>query len=129
IRYGKPVRFRIRLFEAPIPTITSSRSQSTSRASHKEELGIEIGELTPALAREIGFTRPGGAVITSVAPSSPAARKQVVAGYRVVSIDRKPIESASEARAILERTRSGAVVSLLLQAPDGRTRIANIRVP
>lgn len=129
IRYGKPVRFRIRLFEAPIPTITSSRSQSTSRASHKEELGIEIGELTPALAREIGFTRPGGAVITSVAPSSPAARKQVVAGYRVVSIDRKPIESASEARAILKRTRSGAVVSLLLQAPDGRTRIANIRVP
>ena len=127
IRYGQPHRFRIRLTEAPIAN-DRPRGPTRERGPVREDLGIEVSELTPSLAREIGYEAPGGAVITGVVPSSPAARREI-RGYRILSIDRRPVESARDAQAMLRSKRSGDVVSLLLEAPDGRTRIANLRVP
>ncbi|HEX6938787.1 MAG TPA: trypsin-like peptidase domain-containing protein [Longimicrobiales bacterium] len=127
IRYGEPHRFRVRLTQAEIPR-ERPRLGRRDRVDPPEQLGLEIGELTPALAREIGYAEPGGAVITGVLPTSPAAVLRI-GGLRIVEIDRQPIETAREAQALLRRARSGDVVSLLLQRPDGRMRFANVRVP
>ncbi|HEX7120427.1 MAG TPA: trypsin-like peptidase domain-containing protein [Longimicrobiales bacterium] len=127
IRYGEPHRFRVRLTQAEIPR-EPPRLGVRDRTEPPEQLGLEVAELTPALAREIGYDEPGGAVITGVLPTSPAAVLRI-GGLRIVEIDRRPIESAREAQSLLRRARSGEVVSLLLQRPDGRTRFANIRVP
>ena len=48
---------------------------------------------------------------------------------RILTINRQPARSAREVRSILRRRSSGEVVSLLVQTPDGRTSIVNLRVP
>ncbi len=127
IRYGEPHSFRIRLMQAAIVQDRPSRAPATRDATPRE-LGLEVSELTPALAGEIGYSRPGGAVITGIQPTSPAANLGI-GGLRILEINQKAIDSAREARSILRDLRSGEIVSLLLERPDGRTRFANIRVP
>lgn len=125
VRYGTPMDVRIRLMEAEGSGPPPRRPPGRPAAG----LGLELEELTPALARQLGFADPGGALISSVAPASAAARKSVGRDHRVVSIDRRPVTSVGEARSVLRQARSGQVVSLLLEYPDGRTYIANVRMP
>lgn len=127
IRYGERQRYRIELTQAPLPR---ERPRATAPAPPPAaDLGLELAELTPALAREIGHPRPGGVVVTGVAPASPAARKQLPRGFRIVSIDQRAVKTVREAQEILRRARPGSVVSLHLESPEGRIRIINLRVP
>jgi len=128
IRYGERKQFRIRLTQAPLPR-EQQRATAPAASPPAADLGLELAELTPALAREIGHPRPGGVVVTGVAPASPAARKQLPRGFRIVSIDQRAVNTVREAREILRRARPGSVVSLHLEGPDGRIRIVNLRVP
>lgn len=128
IRYGSKKRYRIQLTQAPLPQ-EPPRPAATPASPPPEDLGLELAELTPTLAREIGYPRPGGVVVTGIAPSSPAARKQLPRGFRIISIDQRAVKTVREARELLRRARPGAVVSLHLESPDGRIRIVNLRVP
>jgi serine protease Do len=128
IRYGNARRFQIELVQAPFPTDPTPPTSPPSRPQ-PANLGLELAELTPALARQIGYERAGGVVVVGVAPASPAARKLVPRGYRIVSIDQKAVSTPREAEQLLGRARAGAIASLLLEGPDGRTRIVNLRVP
>jgi serine protease Do len=128
IRYGKPHEFRVKLIEAEIPQ-NEIAERRTPRTNGAGRLGIQVGELTPEIARELGFAEAGGAVITAVANYGAAYRKSVRAGSRILEINREPIETAREAQAQLRALRSRHVVSLTLEIPDGRVYIANVRIP
>ncbi|HLU26217.1 MAG TPA: trypsin-like peptidase domain-containing protein [Longimicrobiales bacterium] len=128
IRYGERVDLRIRLTQAPITAATARPARRTAPASG-ERLGIQVSELTPELAREMGWDRPGGAVISGVRAMSAAERKGILSGQRIVSIDGREIRTAQEAREILRNARSGQILSLTLLNRGGRTTIANVRVP
>jgi serine protease Do len=128
VRYGVPRAFTISLAEAPI-TAVPTETRLVSRRAMPSGLGIELADLTSAVARRYGIAETGGVVVTQVAPYGAADRKGVVEGLRVLSVDRAPTGSARNVRSALRRAQSGQVVSLLLQTPDGRTSIVNIRVP
>jgi serine protease Do len=128
IRYGTAKHFTIQLTEAPISP-PPALPAATSTPSRPADLGLELAELTPTLAREIGYARPGGVIVTGVAPASPAARKQLPRGFRIVSIDRKSVTSLRQARELLRQARPGSVVSFQLEGPDERVRLINVRVP
>lgn len=127
VRFGERKRFRIRLTEAPLPRQRERPAPPATKPP--ADLGLELAELTPSLAREIGHPRPGGVVVTGIVPASPAARKQLPRGFRIVSIDQRPIGTVDEARNLLRKARPGSVVSFHLESPDGRIRIVNVRVP
>ncbi|MBX6364334.1 MAG: Do family serine endopeptidase [Gemmatimonadetes bacterium] len=127
IRYGEREDFQVRLMEAAIPVAQVANRVPPPRAP--EGLGLEVAELTPEMARRAGFTQTRGAVISKVAPFGPAGRKQLDAGDRILSINGKPITSARQAQEMLRSTRSGDVVSILVERSGGRTHIANIRAP
>ena len=125
VRYGTPLELDVQLMEGG----AGPRERRRPPVRQQTGLGLELEPLTPALARQLGFARPGGALVASVAPASPAARKEIAADHRILEIDREPIDSVAEAQSLLSRARSGEIVSLLMQYPDGRTYIANLRVP
>ena len=125
VRYGKPLSVRVRLMEAE----GAGRPTRRPGARPAVGLGLELEELTPALAGQLGFDSAGGVLVSSVAPASPAARKNIDRDHRLVSIDRRPVTTLTEARSLLRQARSGQIVSLLMEWPDGRTYIANVRVP
>ncbi len=128
IRYGKPHNFKVKLVEAEIPRNLFA-DRSTPRPNGAGRLGIQVGELTDEIARELGYEDAGGAVITAVAEYGAAHRKNVGVGSRIIEINREPIETAREAQGLLRALRSNQVVSLTLQSPEGRIYIANVRVP
>lgn len=126
VRFGEQHRFRVRLSEADLG---GSRVVRTPERRSGTGLGIEVVDLTPSLARERRFPRPGGALIASVDPMSPAQRRDVPRDALIRTINGAPVASAVEARRLLRDARSGSVVSLLLENSDGQTFIRNIRAP
>jgi serine protease Do len=128
IRYGQPHEFRVKLVEADLPA-SGPVERNVARPNGAGRLGIQVGELTGEIAREIGFEDAGGAVITAVADFGAAHRKNVREGSRILEINREPVETAREAQSLLRALRSKQVVSLTLQTPDGGVYIANVRVP
>lgn len=128
IRYGEELRFPVRLTQSPLRPL-ESRGTPRRPATREPGLGLHVEELTSSTAREYGFSVSGGALVSRVLPFSPADRKGVTAGTRIMEINGERIETAGDARRILRRARPGQVVSLLLESRDGSTSIANIRVP
>ncbi|MDX1674694.1 MAG: trypsin-like peptidase domain-containing protein [Longimicrobiales bacterium] len=128
VRYGEPERFTVELTEADLGGDAVVRT-TARRPAASPELGLELVDLTPSLAREREFSRPEGALITDVSPGSPASRRGVPSGVVIREINRTPISSARQARAILGRLPSGGVASLLLEDAGGTTRIRNVRIP
>jgi serine protease Do len=129
VRFGERRTFTVQLAQAPLIETAAGDRTLNGRRENRAGVGIEVADLTPALARRFGFDRAGGVVVNTVVPYSAADRKRVADGHRIISIDRTSVSSAREARSLLRRARPGAVVSLLLQTPEGRTYIANVRVP
>jgi serine protease Do len=127
IRYGEPHRFSVRLGEADFGAQRVVRTSPDRPRS--PDIGLELVDLTPGMARERGIDRPGGALIAAVRPHSPAMRRSVVRGLVIREIDRTPVRSAADAERVLRSAASGSVVSLLLEGPQGSTLIRNIRVP
>jgi serine protease Do len=127
IRYGQRQRFAVRLTEADFGAERVVRTAPERPPA--PDIGLELVDLTPALARERNFSRPGGPLIAGVKPHSPAMRRDVVRGLVIREINRTPVESAAEAERLLRAVASGSVVSLLLEDGRGSTLIRNIRVP
>jgi len=125
-RDGRKETFSVRLGEAPFTP------EAKAKAPPPEEgpealLGMAVEDLTPSIASNLGFDHPGGAVVTQVTPWSPAMRKGVVPGMRIKEVDHTPIGSAREFRQVMSGLGSGDLVTVLLEAPDGTTRIVNLR--
>ncbi|HSJ08523.1 MAG TPA: trypsin-like peptidase domain-containing protein [Longimicrobiales bacterium] len=126
VRYGKPLEIRARLMEAVDEAEPPARRSAAPR--YPAGLGLEIQELTPGDARELGFERAGGALISRVLPGS-AAESRIYPLHRIAEINGRAIDSVATARAILRAARPGQILSFVLQFPDGRSYIANVRVP
>lgn len=126
VRYGERLRLPVRLTEADLGNGRVVRTEPAPRPA--PGLGLELADLTPALARDGGFARGGGALVASVVPGGAADRKDVSAGMVIREVDRSPVSSAREAEQMLSSLSSGAIVSLLLEYPGG-TLIRNVRVP
>jgi serine protease Do len=128
VRYGETRAFRIKLIEAP-SVAAPAATTGNARPGGAGRLGIQVGELTPSLANELGYERAGGAVITAVADYGAADRKNIRTGSIVLEINRKPVANARAAQDELRTLKSGQIVSLVLQDVDGGIYIANVRVP
>ena len=91
-------------------------------------LGIEMGDLTPELAKKLGVNTLDGAVIAVVQAGSPAEKAGIKEGDVVTALNNRPIQHAAELRARLGLTAIGEEVEMRLNrsgtARTVRTRIA-----
>jgi serine protease Do len=72
-----------------------------------DAFGIEISNVTPELARSLRLGDARGALITQVAPESPAARHGLRRGDLIVRVGTVTITSAAEAQRELGRVPAG----------------------
>jgi serine protease Do len=126
IRFGDSLDFRVRLGEA---RIEAPPGMGEPAAEPVEDLGLVLTDLDRRQAREFGYAAPGGVVVSDVAAFTPAYRKGVLPGQKLLAVDRVDVTTAEQARKAIRAVPRGRVVSLLLVGPDGRTNIVNIRVP
>ena len=82
-------------------------------------VGINAVDLTPAVARRLGWERSEGAVVESVDPASPAAAAGVQPGDVVAELGGSPVQDADELQARLRGYPAKAAIPLVLWR-DGR---------
>jgi len=126
-RNGKPMEVTLRLDEAPI---NERPVQTAERTVHAEEqLGIKVETLDAELADQLHYGKAGGVVISDVARASPAYRRGVGVGAKLVQVNDTPIETPEDVRSALHEVGPGEIVSLHLEDQDGVGRVVNVRMP
>ena len=90
-------------------------------------LGIEMADLTPALAKKLGIAAQQGAIIASVQPGSPAEKAGLREQDVVVALNGRPIQAAAELRARLGLTPVGEDVELRVHR-GAETRAIRARI-
>lgn len=88
-------------------------------------LGVEVTNSPGSGSPESG-THPGGALVYSVYPGTPAAAAGIAAGDRIVTLDGRPVSSAEAVRAVVERRMPGQAVDVAWWGPSGPRHTARI---
>jgi len=93
-----------------------SERLAKSESENGEELGIQIAEITPELARRFGHSETEkGVLVVGVKPGSKAEEAGVQQGDLVKEINRKPVTTTDELRAELEKKDK---IQLLVKRPN-----------
>jgi len=90
-------------------------------------LGVEMADLSPALAKKLGVNVLEGAVVANVQAGSPAEKAGLRERDIVVAMNGRPIHSAAELRARLGLTPIGEEVELRVQR-GGAMRVLRARI-
>ncbi len=72
-----------------------SSAQGGSNVVHRPWLGAKLQAVTPEIAESLSLKRPVGALVSSVAAKSPAARAGMRTGDLVVSVDGQAVDDAN----------------------------------
>jgi serine protease Do len=118
-RNGKKQTSSVRLEARP--------GQDAARAKTEKQsggFGLALRALTPELQQQLGIDAARGALVSEVAPGSPAARAGVRPGDVVTELSGKPIASPAELASALQKVTSGQVVRMKIERGDSKSFIA-----
>jgi serine protease Do len=107
-RNGQEQEVSVTLGELPEK---AARSPLAEGIAHSAMRGVQVDELTPQVARELGL-RPSikGVVITDVDPAAPAADAGLHPGDVIEEVNRQPVSSVSGYRRVLSEAGKEPVV-------------------
>jgi serine protease Do len=126
MRDGKEQNFTVTVEELE-PAETKAKTQGTDK-----DLGFNVRELTPTIARRYGLKTQQGLIVTLVKDFSEASRKRLAAGDIILEVNRKPVATVEDLERMLKRVESGqAIILLVRRESDGESvdRIVTLRVP
>jgi serine protease Do len=130
IRGGRRQQFRVQLMEAPAARTAAAAAETPAAAPAADaRLGFSFEPLTPAFNQrlQLGYPNPTGVIVTEVQPYGPASER-VIRGFKIVRADGQPVTDAAQFSRIVAGKRSGQILQLVLEDPEGQQRIANIRI-
>jgi serine protease Do len=90
-----------------------------AETSQFEKLGIQVEDLTPQVAEQLGMKAVHGVVITEVLPGSPAEMAGLSSGMVITQADRQPINSVGDLYKVLKSRPLNKGLLLLVQTTEG----------
>jgi serine protease Do len=117
LRNGEPRELKVKVGELEAKT-------AGLQGKDREEgtrWGLQLQDLTPQIARQLGVDADQGAVVADVEPGSPAHRASLRRGDVILEVDREPVASAGEAKRAVEGKEA---VLLLVQRKDVKQFVA-----
>ncbi len=133
IRDGEKLELPIKMREMPEDFFTANRNAPRrgpgKGPSPKEEsfneLGVQVKEMTPELAKELGYEeKVSGLVVTGVDPKGAAALAGIVPGLIIEKVGSKKIASAKDLEEALKSVSLKEGVTLLINSPNGKRFVA-----
>jgi serine protease Do len=112
LRDGQPLTLTATIAEHPGAT------EAAPAAPAREELGITVQPLTPALAQQLGVPDRSGLVVTGVKDGGPAAEAGLQPGDVILQADRKPVSTGADLRKVLAEHKAGGPVLLWIRRKD-----------
>lgn len=116
----------VKLLKAKIAERESGEVPQQAAAPAKN-IGIEVRELTPRLARRWGYRTEEGLIITNVRRYSEADRKGIERGDIILEINQQKIRTLREYNRILSRSKPGDAIMLLLRREQNGEQMDFIR--
>lgn len=121
----------VRLEESPFSDDVRVVSAPEPRTADK--IGIDVVDITPALADELRLESTEGVVVRDVQAGGPAARRNIGPRCVIRQIDRHVIRDTDDVSAAFAEVEPGDVVSLIAACPRSDQGMVesmyNIRVP
>ena len=111
--YSRTGGFQGVSFAIPIDVALNIKDQivATGHATHAR-LGVTIQPLTQDLAESFGLERPDGALVSTVAPNSGAAKAGLKSGDVITKINGEPIQESGQLSSRIGMARPGEKVTL-----------------
>ena len=103
--------------ELPITVGNYSESSSVAAVEKNTQLGIEVGTLTPEIAKTYGYSQDQGVVITQISPSSVAQWAGLKKGSLITAVNRQKVSSIDEFNRAIAASEKGRPI--LLQVKQG----------
>jgi serine protease Do len=95
--YSQSGGFQGLAFAIPIDVALRVKDQIVTHGKVEHaRLGVQLQDLSPALAESFGLSAPDGAVISSVARGSAAAKVELKAGDVITRIDGEPVRTGAD---------------------------------
>jgi serine protease Do len=81
--------------------------------------GLQLHDLTPQVAKQLGIKAEKGVVVVGVQPGSPAERAAIQQGDIIVEVNRKAVESAKDVKEEVAKARDANSLVLLVKGEQG----------
>ncbi|HSA95919.1 MAG TPA: DegQ family serine endoprotease [Acidobacteriota bacterium] len=129
IRDGQRLDLTARMGERPPDKTEASPSQRNEPgASTAQKLGLSLQDLTPDIARQLGYGSDKGAIVADIAPGSPADDAGLQRGDLIKEVNRVRVTSARDFEAAARGAKSGDALALLVRRGDGSFFVA-LKIP
>ncbi|HDR06397.1 MAG TPA: DegQ family serine endoprotease [Candidatus Coatesbacteria bacterium] len=119
-REGRQSRIDVTIGERPSDLTAYYEKERRAESRAVASLGLEVQNVDPQLAKEMGLDKEEGVIITRVLRGSPAEKAGLRSRDVIVQFDRREVKSADELEKMAERVVEGEPV-LVLVWRDGRT--------
>jgi serine protease Do len=110
IRNGKRVALKATIQQLKEQQVASAENPAEAGASW----GLQVRDLTPELAQQLGLHGNKGVVVTGVKADSPAADANLQQGDQILEINHKKVSSADEFASLAKDAQKGKAQALLL---------------
>ena len=117
MRDGKQLTFDVRV-EAMPASLSTAEPQTVDQPaeSHDSGLGLQLSELNPDVATQLGIENTAGLVITGVKPGSPAANAGLEDGMVIRKIGNRTVNSLDDFTAAMKDVNLKDGILLLVRA-------------
>ena len=123
LRKGKHLEKTVELGKLDSNEIVGDRNTPEGRTG----LGLQLQDMTGAIAEQLGFTGDHGVVIAAVQPGSAAEREGIEPGTVVTEVNRQPVANVKEFKEAMELGKSKGSVLMNIQK-DGHSRYVALKL-
>jgi serine protease Do len=123
VRKGKHLEKQITLGELD----SNSTVSGGSVPGGPSRLGMQLQNLDPNIASQLGFAGTAGVVVTQVEPNSQAAREGIEPGMIITEVNRVPVANVQEFKSALEQGKADGSVLLNIHK-DGSSRYVAMKL-
>ena len=108
-------------FAVPTTMIKSVMAQLIEYGEvRRGQIGVQISDMTPELAKNLGIDRAEGALIAAVVKGSPAEAAGLKAGDVAIELDGKPLKSMTDLRNRIGMMTLGTAVNITVIRNGGK---------
>ncbi len=125
LRDGKELGIEVEVAQREDDAVlASARRAPKGGEAVSDVLGLELGKVTPEVAKSLGLRAPEGVLVTQVKQGGPADVAGVAQGDVILEVNRRRVRSLAEYTEAARSIRAGDMVLLRIQRGDSAVYVA-----
>ncbi len=124
LRDGKTMDIDVVLGERPKDLANRESSNTSPEQSSVKKFGLSVGEMTPELAKTLGYAKDAGVVVTVVTPGGIAEDAGLKKNDLIKEVNRQTVHSVKEFRDVMEAAGKEGSVALLVRRGENTFYVA-----